>query len=97
MKYIFMLLTLFVITAPVLAVQADRPGKCLDKNRININDFEFGQSQPKALLLYFSNMCMPESVHSVEPQYFKLLQRMDADEQDITIQAGFSQPAFMNS
>jgi len=97
MKYIFMLLILFLVATPVLADHADKPGKCLDMYRTYFNKFEVSQSQPAALLLYFSNICMPESAHSAEPQYFKLLQRMDDDRQVITIHASISRQALMGS
>jgi len=97
MKYIFMLLILFVTTDPVLADKADKPGKCLDRYRTYLNDSELGQSQPRALLLYFSNMCMPESAHSEDPHYLKLLQRMDDEQQDITIHASLGRDVLMES
>jgi hypothetical protein len=97
MKYIFMLLILFVTIDPVLAEQAEKPGKCLDRYRTYLNDFEPGQSQPRALLLYFSNICMPESAHSEDPHYLKLLQRMDEERQVITIHASLSSYVLMES
>lgn len=97
MKSLFMLLMLFVITDPVLAAQPDSPAKCLHKYRTQLNDLSASEVQPQALLLYFSNMCMPEAARSEDPQYFKLLQIMDDDEPVITIEAGLSRQGLMNS
>jgi hypothetical protein len=95
MKFIILSLTLFVITTPVLAKQSSNPGKCLEKYRSYFHDFEISQSQPKALLLYFADMCLPEAPRSEDPQYFKLLQRIDDDDQVITVQASLSRRGLM--
>lgn len=97
MKSIFISLMLFVITAPVHAEQAFSASTCLKKFHSKKNSYQSAPMQPDARVLYFSNLCMPESAHSEDPRYFHLLQRMEQEDEIITIQASLSRQALSRS
>lgn len=86
MRFIFMLMVLSVFTGPVFANQQGNAGECLKMYRAYLNDYEAREPQARELMLYFSNVCMPESAYSDDPQYNKLLQLREIDDRVITIE-----------
>jgi hypothetical protein len=87
MKYLVILLTLFVLADPALAAPHGSTGECLEKYRPPLNDFEASRVNPVELMRYLIELCMPESAHSDELHYYKRLQIMDDDQQVSTLQA----------
>lgn len=77
MKPLFILLTLFTLTGPVLAEPENGSGVFAEKYRTYPNGFE--NVKP-----------LPEPAFNEEPRFFKLLQIIDNDQQVITIKANLT-------
>ncbi|MFV9614320.1 MAG: hypothetical protein ACNYZG_00075 [Gammaproteobacteria bacterium] len=77
MKSLFILLTLFTLTDPVLAEPADGTADYPEIYRTYPYGFENSPSQP-------------EPTYHEEPRFFKLLQIIENDQQVITIKANLT-------
>jgi len=96
MKFIFMLLILFVLTDPVLARPVNNTSECMNMYRTYMDDYGASSYVPDAQMLNFSGRCLPDDsvnnytntpVYKGEPQYLKHLQIIDDDKQIITPKA----------
>jgi len=101
MKFIFMLLILFVLTDPVLADPVlTRPvnntSECLNMYRTYMDNYGASKFIPDAQMLNFIGRCLPDDsvnnytntpTYNGEPQYLKHLQIIDDDKMIITPKA----------
>ncbi len=86
MKFIVMLIVLFLLTDPVLANQNQKNAECLAMYRNTLRDTNQHPSQ----ILNFLEMCAPANAvnnlqNSSERQHQKLLQVIDVDKRVTTI------------
>jgi len=89
MKFIFMLLILFLLTDPVLAKPVNSTTECLNIYRGYMDEYGAGKFIPKAQMLNFIGRCLPDETsnnHSDHPDYIdgtqhqKLLQNFNNNE-----------------
>jgi hypothetical protein len=86
MKYLVMLLILFILADPVLAAQPGSPGECFQMYRKQFQQLETGQLQSSDLMNY-ADRCMPDYSHSDEVHYYKRLQITNDNNKVITVHA----------
>ena len=84
MKITFMLLTLFILAAPLHAASSDSRGK-------------YQEIYPAYLSDPAGNRSQPEPDYYQDPYYLKLLQIIEYDQQVITIKANLSVQELMES
>ena len=78
MKYIFMLLILFVLTDPVLAKPINTSTECLHMYRDYIDEYGAGKFIPETQMLNFIGHCLPDdstNKTTTEPTYIDGSQR----------------------
>ena len=85
MKFIFMLLILFVLTDPALAKPADNTSECLNMYHTYMNDYGASRLIPDQQMLNFIDRCLP--TYSDEPHQQKLLQIIDDNRKIMTVKA----------
>ena len=86
MKYLVMLLMLFVLADPVLANQPNNNSACPEMYRTYLNGYDQGRSMSREQMLHFYFSCMSSNaVNNNEPLHRKLLQRMDNVERIRTV------------
>lgn len=90
MKFIFMLLALFLLTDPVLARPADNTSECLKMYAAYMNEYGSSQFIPKQQMFTFMDRCLPaNATHnpaiSDKPAHQKLLRIIDVDKNIVTI------------
>ena len=89
MKFIFMLLALFILTDPVLAKPANNSSECLNMYFTYMNDYGTSEYFPKEKMLKFIDRCMPASLNN-DPAYSntqqdqKLLRNIEFGEKILT-------------
>ena len=71
MKFIFMLLALFLLTDPVLAKPVNNTSECLSMYNTYMNEYGASQLIPEAQMRDFIGRCLPDdSVHNTDsPTY----------------------------
>lgn len=86
MRFIFMLLTLFLLTDPVLAKPINSPLECLNMYRTYLNEYGASQSIPDQEMRNFIGRCLPDTAANKSTdnptyidgtQHQKLLQNID--------------------
>lgn len=88
MKFIFMLLILFVLTDPVLAKPVDNTSECLHMYGNYMNKYGASKFIPDKQMLNFIDRCVPAtSAYSNKQQNLKLLQNIENGEKTHTIKA----------
>jgi len=92
MKFIFMLLILFVLTDPVMAKPANNSSECLHMYGTYMNEYGASRFIPDDQLLNFIGRCMPANsmntpVNDGKPQHQKLLRILHGNEKIITVKA----------
>ncbi len=60
MKFIFMLLVLFLLTDPVMAKPVNTSSECLNMYRTYINEYGASRLIPDAQMLDFIGRCLPD-------------------------------------
>ena len=90
MKFILMVVLLYMLTDPVLAKPADNTSGCLLQYSTYMNDFGTSHFIPDELMLDFIDRCLPadsiyDPANSGKPQHQKLLQTIDRDRKILTI------------
>ncbi len=60
MKFIFMLLVLFVLTDPVLAKPVDNTSECMNIYSTYINQYGSSKFIPESEMLNFIGRCLPD-------------------------------------
>ena len=90
MKFIFMLLALFLLTAPVLAGPTDNTSECLKMYGNYMNEYGDSRSIPKKQMFTFFDRCLPANTmrrptNNDKPAHQKLLRIIDIDRKIVTI------------
>lgn len=86
MKFIFMLLILFVLTDPVLAKPVDNTSECLQMYGNYINKYGASKFIPDTQMLDFIARCLPaNTAYSNRQESQKLLWNIGYGENTITI------------
>ena len=89
MKFIFMLLALFVLTDPVLAKPANSSSDCLNMYLTYMNDYGASEFIPREKMLKFIDWCVPanlnnDAAYSNTQQDQRLLRNIEYGERIIT-------------
>ena len=88
MKFIFMLLILFVLTDPVLAKPANNTSECLQMYGNYMNKYGASKFIPDEQMLDFIGRCVPaNAAYSNKQQNLKLLRNIDDGENTLTVKA----------
>jgi len=86
MKFIFMLLILFVLTDPVLAQPVNSTSECLQMYGNYLNKYGNSKSIPDEAMLNFIGRCLPDNfIDSNQQQNLRLLRNIDNSENTTTI------------
>jgi len=95
MKFIFMLLILFVLTDPAVAKPVNTPSECLDMYHTYINEYGSSDFIPDQQMRNFIGRCLPDnSANNLKDkptyidgtQHKKLLQNNN-DDKAVTVKA----------
>jgi len=88
MKFIFLLLALFLLTDPVLAKPATNSTDCLQMYQRYINTYGASQFIPEKQMLNFYGHCLPTGsmapVNSAHPKHKKLLRIINGEKRPLT-------------
>lgn len=86
MKFIFMLLALFLLTGPALAAPANNTSQCLKMYGTYMHEYGASLHIPDAKLLNFIDTCLPAATTGYdEPMHQKLLQIIYGNEKIVTV------------
>ena len=85
LRYITALIILLTLSSPVTANQSQ--GICQEMALSLLNDSDTSIPEFKQQIMYFADMCMPESAISQQAQIFRKLELIKDDESALTIQA----------
>ena len=93
MKFVFMLLALFVLTDPVLAQPVNNTSECLQMYRTYMNDYGTSRFIPNEKMHTFIGRCLPDNStnnpanHNKPPRHQKLLKIIYNDKRIKTVKA----------
>lgn len=96
MKHLLFVPFLLSITSIAHAGQTNSPDDCLEMYRTYLVDQNSRKLQPQEVPHAFTDICLPDTARSEDPQYSKLMQLMQDDKQIVALEARFLERGFIN-